>query len=78
MGRALIVPCSRSNFSCKVSIPAETRDCFSTGRVSRIRDVAIPPSLMYRGLAVAPNGRSMLYLQVEPGRANIMVASNFH
>jgi len=51
---------------------------FSSGRVYRVRDLATPPSPTYRGLAVAPNGRSMLYLQVEPGRANIMLVSNFH
>jgi Tol biopolymer transport system component len=51
---------------------------FSNQHVTRIRDLAAASNSVYRGLSVNPDGRTMLYLQREQARTNVMVASNFH
>ena len=51
---------------------------FSTQQITRIRELPTVPANTYRGLSVNPDGRTMLYLQLDPGRTNVMVVSNFH
>jgi serine/threonine protein kinase len=50
---------------------------FSTRQVTQIRRVLTPLPGVYHGLAISPDGLNMLYLQVDPGRSNIMIVSNF-
>lgn len=50
---------------------------FSTGHVSKIMDLRMPPSVLYRGLTVSPDGRAFLYMQADPGRSNLMLVENF-
>ena len=51
---------------------------FSNQHVTRIRELAAAPNSVYRGLYVNPDGRTMLYLQRDPAKTNVMVVSNFH
>jgi dipeptidyl aminopeptidase/acylaminoacyl peptidase len=51
---------------------------FSNQQVTRIRELAAAPNSIYRGLSVSPDGRTLLYLQRDQARTNVMVVSNFH
>jgi serine/threonine protein kinase len=51
---------------------------FANQQVTRIRELPVVPTGTYRGLSVNPDGRTMLYLQRDPPRTNVMVVSNFH
>lgn len=50
---------------------------FSTGKVSRVRKMPVEPATVYRGLSVAPDGRTLLYVQGERHRSNLMIVNNF-
>ena len=50
---------------------------FSSHRLTRVRQIPVPSPDVYRGLSVAPDERSIIYLQSEAGRSNVMVANNF-
>jgi dipeptidyl aminopeptidase/acylaminoacyl peptidase len=50
---------------------------FSNQQITRIRELPVAPARTYRGLSVSPDGRSMLYLQLDPALTNVMVVSNF-
>jgi serine/threonine protein kinase len=65
-------------FTLPLKPPALELYNFSTRQVTHIRPVQTPPPGIYHGISVSPDGLSMLYLQVDPGRSNIMIASNFH
>jgi hypothetical protein len=51
---------------------------FSKQQVTRISELPTVRAGPYRGLSVNPDGRTMLYLQLDPGRTNIMVVNKFH
>ncbi|HEY3738547.1 MAG TPA: protein kinase [Bryobacteraceae bacterium] len=46
---------------------------FRTGAVKRIVQLPGQPSAVYRGLAIAPDRRSFLYLQADLAKSNLMV-----
>ncbi|MBV8817276.1 MAG: PD40 domain-containing protein [Acidobacteriaceae bacterium] len=51
---------------------------FGGSKSVKIRDLPEQPETIYRGLSVAPDGGSMLYLQGERRGSNLIVLSNFH
>lgn len=51
---------------------------FSTGKVTIFAQAPAPPVPRYRGLTVAPDGRSFLYMQFDVRRSAILLVSGFH
>jgi hypothetical protein len=49
---------------------------FATGAITPIAALAKEPSL-YRGLALSPDGRWLLYAQIDRSGADIMLVENF-
>jgi hypothetical protein len=50
---------------------------FTMQKTRLIRTMPTEPIGVYRGLSVAPDGRSVLYAQYEDGRSNVMLVKNF-
>jgi len=50
---------------------------FATGRTTQIAVVEKELQLVYPSLAVSPDGRSLLYVQVDSFESDIMLAENF-
>ena len=50
---------------------------FSTQKIKRLRELPANAGSEVRGLSVAPDGRSVLYLKQEAARANAMLADGF-
>jgi hypothetical protein len=51
---------------------------FADGATSPIMDLPVPPAPVHRGITIAPDGRSFLYMQADVPISNIMIVNNFH
>jgi Tol biopolymer transport system component len=65
-------------FAVPSKVPVLKLFHFSGGAVTRVMDLPVQPVPVHRGITIAPDGRSFLYMQADASTSNIMVVNNFH